>query len=107
MQPGIPSPALTKSLKGHLTWKFNQTTSTVIPPQPLHFRKASSVSDILIFIADESKKKKKRKKKLPGLTSLCFSVEAFIAQILRNTQQTNKQIKKAYFLLLTITPGFQ
>ena len=51
-------------------------------------------------------KKKKRKKKLPGLTSLCFSVEAFIAQILRNTQQTNKP-KKGYFLLLTITPGFQ
>lgn len=46
----------------------------------------------------------KKKKKLPGLTSLCFSLEAFIAQILRNTQQTNK---KGYFLLLTITPGFQ
>ena len=59
MQPGIPRPALTKSLKGHLSWKFNQTTSTVIPPQPLHFRKASSVSDILIFIADGSEKKEK------------------------------------------------
>ena len=59
------------------------------------------------FLFQKKKKKKERKKKLPGLTSLCFSVEAFIAQILRNTQQTNKQIKKAYFLLLTITPGFQ
>lgn len=56
MQPGMPPACVLPSLKGYLTFKFHQTKSAVIPLQPQHLRKASSVSDILISIADGSKK---------------------------------------------------
>ena len=95
MQPGIPRPALTKSLKGHLTWKFNQTTSTVIPPQPLHFRKASSVSDILIFIADGSKKKKKKEKTSWAHKPMLFSWGFYCSDLTQHP--ANKQTKKRLF----------
>ena len=103
MQPGIPRPALTKSLKGHLTWKFNQTTSTVIPPQPLHFRKASSVSDILIFIADGSKKKKKERKNFLGSQAYAFRLRLLL---LRSYATPSKQTKKVIFCYSLLLQDF-
>lgn len=84
---------LCQSLKGHLTWKFNQTKSTLIPWQPLHLKKASSVSDILLFIADGSKK-------LPQLTGICVQLRFYFSNLTQHPANKQKKVIFYYSLLL-------
>lgn len=97
MQPRMPHPVLCQSLKGYLTWKFNLTKSTVIPLQTLHLRKASSVSDILNFIADGTKKKTSlAPKHMPPVEIL------FLEPYATSSKQTNKQTKVIFYYSLLL-----
>lgn len=81
----MPQPVLCQTRKGHLTWKCNQTEPAIIPLQPLQLRRADSVTDIFIFIADGRKKTSLVHKHMHPVEIL------FLQPYTTSSQQTNKQ----------------